>query len=94
MALLKEKQINAEDFKAQLATLQPQRRAAVAAMRADASAKVFAYFEREYLKCYSQNQIGDKFLGIAKRHRMPEVFLGAAREALSQLGWTPKRERV
>lgn len=94
MALLKEKHMTVEDFKARMATLQPQRRAAVATMRADAGAKVFEYFEREYLKCYSANQIGDKFLGIAKRHRMPEVFVSAAREALSQLGWVPKRERA
>jgi hypothetical protein len=94
MTLPKEKHMTVEDFKARLASVQPQRRATIEHMREDARAKVFGFVEREYLNGYSLNQIGDKFLGIAKRFRMADTFVGAARETLAEIGWTPKRERA
>lgn len=91
---LPEKHLTIEEFKARLAAVQPQRRAIIASHRADARAKVFGFVEREYLKGGSLNQIGDKFLGIAKRYRMADTFVSAARETLAEIGWTPKRERA
>ena len=94
MALPQEKQPTVEQFKAQMATLQPQRRAALERLRADARANVFSFVAREYPKGYSLDQIGDRFLGIAKRHRLQDAFVKSARETLTQIGWKPKRERA
>ncbi|WEY37777.1 hypothetical protein [Paraburkholderia sp. SUR17] len=94
MALPKEERRTVEDFKARLAGLQTQRRAVIASLRDDARTKVFDFFRREYAKGYSPNQIGDKFLGLAKAARYASPFVDEARNILAQLGWKPKRERA
>ncbi len=93
MALPKEKQRTVEQLKARLADLQAERRAAVAFLRDDAQAKVSEFVERQYAKGYSLDQIGDRFIGIAKAAHYPAPFVDEARNILTQLGWKPKRER-
>ncbi|WP_175946704.1 hypothetical protein, partial [Caballeronia sp. BCC1704] len=66
----------------------------VAVLRKDAREQVFAYVEREYVKGFSLDQIGDQFLKMAKAYRSPAPFVDEAQKVLVQLGWKPKRERA
>jgi hypothetical protein len=83
-----------ETCTARLGQLNAERRAAVALLRKDAREKVVGFVEREYVKGFSMDQIGDRFLKIAKVSSLPAPFVNEAENVLVQLGWKPKRERA